>query len=298
MSTVTGAWSGDERIPAGVRPLLQHYLDAVQAETPGLLAGFYVFGSIANGTYAEGVSDVDGLALLSRQCKPRELARLRDIHRDIASRWPRPLFDVSYVQWSDRGRLGSDSPPHPYHHRNAFHDSGVFDFNSPRWSATTWWQVRNGGIALLGPPPGDLDIDVSRETIVAESRRLVDTFWIDWTRRRAQLSGLRHTSHVDWVVLGMLRTWYTLREGDVTSKEGAAAYALAHLPARWHGLIRETLELRQRPRPLGVIDRARRGIKAALFARHMVREIRREFPRAGARDVTPADSRLSVRSDQ
>lgn len=275
MSTATAANGPGPPIPASVRPLLEEYLSAVRARLPGLLAGCYLHGSIAYGAYDEGASDVDVLALTSRRCTPADLAVLRDIHRDIAQRWPATRLDASYVEWAERGRVGAGMQPHPYHYRNVFHDSGVFDFNSPRWAAIAWWQVRHRGITLLGPEPGQLGFDVSRAAIVAESARLVDTFWADWTRRRAQLSGLRHPAHVDWVVLGLLRTWYTLREGDVASKGAAAAYALEHLPARWHGLVRDTLELRRRPRRLGPLARLARGVRAALFARFMVRECRR-----------------------
>lgn len=285
MTDATAA-AEDARLPAAVRPLLAQYLGALQERLPGLAAGCWVHGSIAYGAWDEGTSDVDVLVLTTRRCTPADLAALREIHADVARRWPGTWLDASYVEWDERGRLGPGMAPHPFHYRNVFHDAGVFDFNSPRWAAITWWQVLRRGIALAGPEPAALGFDVGRKAIVDESRRLVDSFWADWTRRRAQLSGLRHPWAVDWVVLGLLRTWYTLREGDVVSKRAAAEYGLRHLPARWHGLVRDVLARRGGAPPPGPLARLGLGLRAALFARYMVRECRRS-------GVSPAASRRS-----
>ena len=45
---------------------------------------------------------------------------------------------------------------------------------------------------------------------------------------------------------GVVRPYYTLTAHDITSKIGAGEYALTHLPAQWHNIIREAIRIRTR----------------------------------------------------
>ena len=80
---------------------------------------------------------------------------------------------------------------------------------------------------------------------------------------------------MDWVVLGILRTYYTLRERDITSKVDAAEYGLRHLPERWHWLIRYCLKIRQDGTRDPLLKRIIIGAMAAIYLRYMLRECRR-----------------------
>ena len=50
---------------------------------------------------------------------------------------------------------------------------------------------------------------------------------------------------IEWTVLGILRQFYTLEEGDVISKKGAGNYGLRHLDEPMHGIIKEALSIRE-----------------------------------------------------
>jgi hypothetical protein len=265
----------DDRVPSSLQPMLQDLLSRLQRELPGLLAGFYLYGSVAYGAFNETVSDVDCLAVTGRACTAQDLAALRRIHRDIATAWPRCNLEISYVEQAHCGPWHSTTPPHPVYQHGTFHDRSQVELNSPLWSSILWWQIKRRGIALLGPEAAALDFEVSTEELLGDNRRLVETYWIDWGRSPALILKLRYPRAVDWVVLGMLRTYYTLREADVITKPGAADYGLARLPRRWHGLIREALAIRHRAVDRGILHRWRRAAQAALFARFMVAECRR-----------------------
>jgi hypothetical protein len=272
----------DPRIPESIQPILQDYVQRLQEEVPDLLFGLYLHGSVAYEAFCEHSSDVDVLAVTGRTCGAEDLARLRRIHAELKNAWPRWKLEVSYVPLADcRRRQTEAAPPHPYHRQDPYHDegvfcdSGIFDFNSPLWAANLWWMVKTHGIALLGPEPAALGIQVSASDIVATSQYLVENYWPDWTRPQSKLFQLRLAFDVDWIVFGTLRTYYTLRERDITSKSGAAAFGLAHLPKRWHGLINETLQNRHCPAPRGIITRVRIGIITALYLRFILRECRR-----------------------
>ena len=264
----------DQRLPPSLRPLLDDYLARLRRDLPDLLDGLYVYGSVALGAFDERASDVDLLALTRRRCTTADLAALGALHRDVAARWPRPALEVSYVAREDRGLRGAAAPAHPFHHDGVLHATDAGDPNSPFRSAIGWWQVARHGIALAGPPPTELGIQVTGADLVADSRALVDAHWRAWTRSPRLVLALRHAKSVEWAVLGILRTWYTLNERDVPTKAAAADYALARLPAGWHRLIRETLAARGRMRRPGL----RTALDAARFMRFMVAECDRLAP--------------------
>ena len=63
---------------------------------------------------------------------------------------------------------------------------------------------------------------------------------------------------IQWVVTGVLRQFYTFTENTITTKVKAARYALGHLPARWHPLIQEAINIRE-------------GTKESLYRNKIVR---------------------------
>lgn len=271
----------DSRIPVSIEPLLRNYIERLQAEVPDLLLGVYLHGSATYGAFCEPASDIDVLVVTTRTCSTNHLTALAQIHADLRTTWPQWKLEASYVPRSDCGLRPGAFPPHPYHHQNPhlevgeFVDHGIFDFNSPIWAANLWWMVKTHGIALLGPEPATLGISVSADDIVATSRQLVENYWPAWTRPREKLLHLRVPFDLDWVVFGTLRTYYTLRQRDITSKQYAAEYGLTHLPRRWHWLIHYVLAHRNRPISRGLIIRVAIGLMAALYLRFILRLCRR-----------------------
>lgn len=143
----------DARVPAALQPMLAELLSRLQRELPGLIAGVYLYGSVAYGAFDAAASDVDCLALTTRPCGEDDLARLRQIHQQLATQWPRCDLEISYER--------SDA-----------------ELNSPFWCSILWWQIKKWDIALLGPEPAALDFQVSEAALftrfmVGECRRLV-----------------------------------------------------------------------------------------------------------------------------
>jgi streptomycin 3"-adenylyltransferase len=87
--------------------------------------------------------------------------------------------------------------------------------------------VLRGNAPLYGPPPAAVLDPVPREDL-----------------RRATVAAVPHLlADVEWdtrnVVLTLARVWTTLATGDIRSKDAAADWALAHLPAaQWPVLAR------------------------------------------------------------
>src|SRR5690606_30049075 len=100
---------------------------------------------------------------------------------------------------------------------------------------------------------------------------------------------------IEWTVLGVLRQYYTFVEQEITSKRGAGEYALAHLPSKWHRLIREAIQIREQAHDSLYRSRAERAFEAYSFLRYIIRfcnahQRQGRFNRAQRSGSSPAQS--------
>ena len=105
-------------------------------------------------------------------------------------------------------------PPHPYIHDGIFQASGYHDIN-----AVTWWILKHRGIAVIGPPPDQFDIQVDWERLMVEMHHNLNTYWAGFTTNPRRIAWLLNDYGIQWAVLGVLRQFYTFRERAITSKE-------------------------------------------------------------------------------
>src|SRR5258708_31511097 len=99
-------------IPEGLQPLFEDYLLTIDQSLPGLLAAFYLEGSLALGAFNERWSDIDFVGVLSRHCTKQEVETLEAIHRRLQSAYPRWQWQGENPRWGDwahtpRGRTVS-----------------------------------------------------------------------------------------------------------------------------------------------------------------------------------------------
>jgi hypothetical protein len=120
----------------------------------------------------------------------------------------------------------------------------------------TWWILKKYGMRVHGESvPFDFETPV--EPLVEYVVGNMNGYWAGWVTKLAGLAEQLRGSErdvaaetvdyaVEWCTLGMLRQLYTIRERDVTSKQGAGEYGLLLLPVRFHTLVREALAIRRR----------------------------------------------------
>jgi len=234
------------------------------------VSAFYLVGSIALDAFDPRFSDIDFVAVASRKPAPGDLERLKKLHRALARRYPRWKMEGCYLQPGDLGCFEGDVEPFP-----ALHDGRLGLSNRFELNGVTWWVLKQRGLALFGPPPQSLPIQVDWERLIARMRENLNTYWAGWTRwtrqpRRMVL--LLSDWGIQWTVLGVLRQFYTFRENDITSKTAAGEYALACLPARWQPLVREAINLRQGDPARSYRSRLGRAIDARRFLKYIIRE--------------------------
>lgn len=231
----------DPRIPEPVQPVLERYVACCQELFPQLLSGFYILGSIALGEFNRYYSDIDFLTILNDRMTLPDIEKLRNIHQDIEKAFPQWKLSGSYIQPGNLGKLAETIEPHPHYHDGVLHVDVCNELN-----LVTWWELKNHGIALIGIEPGSLPFCVDWTVLITEMRENLNSYWVSWTRQPVRIIMLYSDWGIQWGITGVLRQFYTFRENAITTKIKAAEYALGCLPARWHPLIQEAINIRNR----------------------------------------------------
>lgn len=242
-----------------VHGVVDTYLEAVDAEAPGLVEGLYLTGSAALGDFRPHTSDIDYVAVTAARPDVTAVAALERAHRRLHDRWRRPFFDGVYVTWDDLAQDPTHTTAGLSSHDGRLHTNP----NGPS-DPVTWHTLARYGVACRGPEPAELDIWCDREVLASWTVGNLDSYWrrlLDHASRLRSPWGLSAlTPYVAvWVVTGVSRMHYTLSTGDITSKEGAGRYALQTFPERWHRVVNESLRIRR-------ADQAGPGIACAIAA--------------------------------
>jgi predicted nucleotidyltransferase len=231
-----------------IRACLDHLVAAFREDLGEALTGVYLHGSLAMGSYRRAKSDLDVLVVVRerlsaglRRILARELVSLSDarptlgdLEVSVVSRedidagvYPMP-FEVHYsAEWKERLR----------------HDQ--VDFSMKREDpdlAAHFAAIQHRGRRLYGLPIAEIFRPVAREVYLSA---VLDDF--DWI-----VEGEHLLETPIYGVLNVCRTLQLLRAEEivVSSKEEGGRWALAHLPAEHHPLIRQALEAYRSPAPV------------------------------------------------
>src|SRR4051794_8326641 len=147
-------------VPSMVQLIVDAFLDAIDAEVPGLIEGLYLVGSVALGEFRPDRSDIDFVAVTATRPDAAALAALAQIHRRLQERWPRPFFDGIYVTWDDLAgepaRAGLCADAHEGHlNSNASGD------------LIAWHILARHGVCVRGPAVAEVPIWTDAETLAA-----------------------------------------------------------------------------------------------------------------------------------
>ncbi len=255
----------DQRIPEPVQPLIQNYVLLVNERLPNLINAFYIVGSIALGEFNERFSDIDFVTVLNRRVTSAEVEQLRDVHRAVEKIYPRWEMSGSYVQIGDLAKLDHEIGSRPHYHDRVLHGDGQSGVNS-----ITWWELKNHGIAVIGPPPRDLSLTIDWNLLISKMRENLNTYWTCWTNHPRRILIMHFDWGIQWAVLGVLRQLYAFRENSITTKLKAARYAINCLPDRWHLLIQEAIDIREGRKISAYRFKIVRTIEAVKFLKYMI----------------------------
>jgi hypothetical protein len=230
-----------EELPEVVRTICDAHTALLDARLPGLLEGLHLHGSIGFDGEFHGGSDIDFVAVTSHRPCEADVGVLREVHAEIARRWPAPDYDGFYLLAADLARRPGDLPAGPGTLHQWFDVGTHCDVTE-----ITWRELRDHGITLWGKEIRDLV--VSDDGALHEAtRHNLDTYW------RSQLEAMRHHPReaslpqaAEWGALGATRLVHLLATGRPTSKSGAGRWALEAYPHH-REVIEEGLRVRERP---------------------------------------------------
>lgn len=155
-----------------VEGVVETYLEAVDAEAPGLVEGLYLTGSVALGEFRPRTSDIDFLAVTKRRTGASAAAALGKAHGRLRTRWPSPCFDGLYVTWAE---LAHDPAAAG---RGPFSDAGRYYARGDRaGDPVTWQTVAQHGVACRGPQAAALTIHTDPQALARWTLNNLDTYW-------------------------------------------------------------------------------------------------------------------------
>ncbi|WP_203247712.1 aminoglycoside adenylyltransferase domain-containing protein [Sporosarcina beigongshangi] len=233
------------KLPIDVKIILDEYIVLFHTSLPNTLEGFYLQGSIALDAYVKDSSDIDFIAIINRRLSGGEAEILAEIHREIASTYPKSEMDGVYLMWEDIGILDAAEMNYPYYNEGRLSYGAYFN-------AITWWILKKHGINIIGPQPTALNFEIGPQHLVEYVVENMKTYWAGRIEKieQAMENMYQFTTEeidveIEWSVLGLLRQYYTLKEHAIISKLGAGEYAMMHMPAEWHPVIQEAIDIRK-----------------------------------------------------
>lgn len=227
-------------IPKKVHEVLDTYFDLVESKLPALLEAYYLYGSVSLGAFKEGVSDIDFIAFTKREVNEAEGNILKEIHRDMKRKYPNVSLDGMYVSSLNKNENSS-----MYFNDGNFQGFKKFDRNS-----IDAYQLKKYGITIKGQREC-VDYTVNWDVLIDNLKQNLNTYWLDWVNDCKRFPTIKYIGlfvnldMIEWGVLGVSRLYYTFKEKDITSKEGAGEYALRSVPQKWHNIINESMRLRK-----------------------------------------------------
>jgi len=207
------------------------------------LVGVYLTGSLAFGEFYEGKSDLDFTVLLKSQLDMGNAETVKKIHQDISAKYKNIVLESQYISLDNIGKNEADTQPFYSCHDNAI------SLGKHNAHAVTWFTLKNHGITVVGIPANELDIATSVYGIKSFVKDNVNSYWKNWLiEARKPLSQKRESAltnwGIEWCVCGITRMYFTMMEGDITSKGKAVEYGLACLPESTHKILKEALRIR------------------------------------------------------
>jgi hypothetical protein len=159
----------------------------------------------------------------------------------------RPPFDGLYLRWRHLSGPPELAQPASYHLEGRLRRrETTFEVNP-----SVWRLLGDRRVAVRGRAPRELGVWTDREALASWTLENLNGYWAGLVERAhralpvATESGWLDAELPVWRVLGAARLHYTLVTGEIISKSGAGAYALARFPYRWGPIVRECLRIRR-----------------------------------------------------
>lgn len=206
------------------------------------LAGMYLYGSLSSGEFDLETSDIDFLVVTSSTLPDKTIAELEAMHHrmwESGSDWAKKL-EGSYVPKREIKRQNQRSGACPTVNEGRFYlDNLGSDWIIQRHI------VREQGVILAGPDPKTLIDPVSAAELRQAVKGVLNEWWFPMLEDPTWLREHGSEYHA-YTILTMCRALYTLENGSIVSKSGAARWVQGKLGEDWSKIIDQAL-IAQKP---------------------------------------------------
>jgi hypothetical protein len=207
-----------------------------------LVTGLHLVGSVADGDFRVGQSDLDFVAVLGQVPDASALRALATVHRKYVSDRTLPPLDGIWLT-EDELRRGPDAVAHG----PATAEGVLFERALGNRNPVTWVSLQRSV-----PVFGILDrasLWNDRVRLRSWVRENAETYWRRWYARAVGwgMPGLAMLgrSAPMWGVLGVARQHYTVVTGEIASKSAAGDWALETVGGRYRRILEESLAFRR-----------------------------------------------------
>jgi predicted nucleotidyltransferase len=206
------------------------------------LAGMYLYGSLSSGEFDLETSDIDFLVVTTSTLPDKTIAELEAMHHrmwESGSDWAKKL-EGSYVPKREIKRQNQRGGACPTVNEGRFYlDNLGSDWIIQRHI------VREQGVILAGPDPKTLIDPVSAAELRQAVKGVLNEWWFPMLEDPTWLREHGSEYHA-YTILTMCRALYTLENGSIVSKSGAARWVQGKLGEDWSKIIDQAL-IAQKP---------------------------------------------------
>jgi hypothetical protein len=230
-------------LPFPADRIVSEFAKRITGIYPGNIEGIYITGSLPLRDFHSNKSDIDFVVLCKTLPDEKAAVRLKEIHRDISKRYPKPDLSGCY--------LASESllSHHPEKIKVLAWQEGKMIYRNFEMVLVTLSELKANALTVLGKKAEELPVSVNQSDLCRFLYKNINSYWKNWINSHSKclnkkLLLLLFPKMTEWSVLGVARQLYTLQTGKITSKTGAGNYCLEHLPANFQPVLREALEIR------------------------------------------------------
>ncbi|MET0411043.1 MAG: hypothetical protein ABW217_07090, partial [Polyangiaceae bacterium] len=203
------------RLTEPVRAAIARYLSAVDGAAPGLVEGLFATGSLALDDYRDGSSDIDIVALTSRQLAAADIEHLRTVHAPLGT----PHVDGIYLDRACFDAMPDDERVVPHAHEGVLHGERPCGELNP----VLWRTLERYPLIVREPATAVRIRTVDEARLRAWCAGNLARYWQPLaTRLRATIADrddaeLVEASTIIWTTLGPGRLHCTITTGTVIS---------------------------------------------------------------------------------
>lgn len=233
-----------QTLPEIVNKIILLYLELMEKHLPGLLDGFYIYGSAALNDFFPEKSDLDFITIVKRKPGFIDIEKLQLIHGLIRMKFKKPELNGIYVQNEQLGKSKEETEPVTYYYDGRIHDEGYFEMKY-----VTWYQLKEKAITVRGVSSAELNFSVEWNCVEDEMHANMNTYWKRWIEKASgfsidSITTLIFSKRIEWGVLGITRLYYSFIENDIISKTAAGEWALNNVTNEYRKIISEALNIR------------------------------------------------------